>query len=255
MSLSGSPSMKSPSANRQPSFLKEIEMQRMMKAYPLFIAMGVMIVVAAVIVGAINAGNANAYYAVDKVTRETDLVWANVRAGVESTVIWLPYFKFLGLAMILAGITMALGVIATKLLQLGKEVNASVPERARVHIPAKPRSAMLMRMFLMLGMMVIISGFIVALFTAGTAASLYGNPVVEIDAAATGSARLQDLASVHRAESWLEAFKFIGVAALFLGIISGLSTIIFALQYQKKAIPEVVHKLPAAAVPALASGD
>ncbi len=230
-------------------------MQRMMKAYPLFIAMGVMIVIAAVVIGAINSGNANAYYAVDKVTRETDLVWANVRAGVESTVIWLPYFKFLGLAMILGGITMALGVIATKLLQLGKEVNASVPESARVQVPAKPRSAMLMQMFMMLGMMIIIIGFIIALFTAGTAASIYSNPVVDIDAAATGSALLQDVASVHRAESWLEAFKFLGVAALFLGIISGLSTIIFALQYQKKAIPEVTHNLAAAAVPAPATGD
>ncbi len=230
-------------------------MQRMMKAYPLFIVMGAMIVVAAVVIGAINANNANAYYAVDKVTRETDLVWANVRAGVESTGIWLPYFKFLGLAMILGGITMALGVIATKLLKMGQEVMASVPESARVAVPAKPRSAMLMRLFMMLGMMIIIVGFIVALFTAGTATSVYGTPVAEIDAAVTGSALLQDLASVHRAESWLEAFKFVGVAALFLGIINGLSTIIFALQFQKKAIPEVVHNLPAATAPAPATGD
>ena len=229
-------------------------MQRMMKAYPLFIAMGAMIVVAAVVIGAINAGNANAYYAVDKVTRESELAWASVRAGVESTVIWLPYFRFLGLAMILGGITMALGIIANKLLQLGREVNANIPAKARVEVPAKPRSAM-MRLFMMLGMMIILIGFIIALVTAGTAASVYSNPVVQLDAAPTGSALLQDLASVHRAGSWLEAFKFVGVATLVLGIISGLSTIIFALQFQKMAIPEVVHKLPAAMVPAPASGD
>ena len=233
----------------------ETMLQKMMKGYPLFIAMGVMIVVLAVVIGAVNSANANAYYAVDKVTRETSLAWANIRASVESTVIWLTYFKFLGLAMILGGITMALGVIATKLQNMGKQVMGSVPQHARVDVPARPRSVMWMRLFMMLGMMIIIVGFIVALFTAGTAASVYSNPVVDIDAAATGSTLLQDLAGVHAAEPWLEAFKFVGVAFLFLGIINGLSTINFALQYQKKAIPAVVEKLPADVVPAPAVGD
>jgi hypothetical protein len=233
----------------------EKALQKMMKGFPLFIAMGVMIVVLAVIIGAVNSANANTYYAVDKVARETTVAWANVRAGIESTVIWLPYFKFLGLAMILAGITMALGVIATKLQQLGKDVMDSVPESARVTIPKRPRSVTWMRLFMMLGMMIIIVGFLVALVTAGTAADVYSNPVVDIDAAATGSALLQDLAGVHSAESWLEAFKFVGVAFFFLGIVNGLSTIIWALQYQDKAIPEVVEKLPKGVVTSPATGD
>jgi hypothetical protein len=233
----------------------EKALQKMMKGFPLFIAMGVMIVVLAVIIGAVNLANANAYYAVDKVTRETTVAWANVRAGVESTVIWLPYFKFLGLAMILAGITMALGVIATKLQNLGQEIMASVPESARVAIPKRPGIVMWMRLFMMLGMMIIIVGFIVALITAGTAASVYNTPVVDIDAAATGSALLQDLASVHSAEAWLEAFKFVGVAFFFLGIVNGLSTIVWALQVQKQAIPEVIVNLPEDAVIAPATGD
>lgn len=230
-------------------------LQKMMKRFPIFIAMGIMIVVLAVIIGAVNSSNAASYYAVDKATRETTVQWAQVRAGVESTVIWLPYFKFLGLAMILAGITMALGVIATKLQNLGKELMASVPENARVAIPPRPRSVMLMRLFMMLGMAIIVVGFIVALVTAGTAADVFSNNVVDIDAAASGSALLNDLAAIQSAESWLEAFKFVGVAFFFLGIINGLSTIIFALRYQQKAIPEVVEKLPAGIVPAPAGGD
>jgi hypothetical protein len=230
-------------------------LQSVMKRFPLIITMGFMIVVIAVIIGAINTSNAAAYFAVDKATRETSVALASSRAGFESIVIWLPYFKFLGVAMILAGITMALGVIATKLQNLGKEVISSVPESARVSIPTRPRSVMWMRMFMMLGMLVIIAGFIVALATAGTAASVYSNPVVDLDAAATGSALLNDLASIHAAESWLEALKFVGIAVLFLGIINGLSTIIFALRFQQKAIPEVVERLPAGAVPAPAVGD
>ncbi|GMQ77859.1 MAG: hypothetical protein BMS9Abin02_0350 [Anaerolineae bacterium] len=220
-------------------------LQKMMKRFPLFIAMGLMIVVVAVIIGAVTTANAADYYAIDKVTRETAQEWVNLRASVESTVIWLPYFKFLGVAMILAGITMALGVIAGKLELLGKQVMSSVPERARVAVPERPRSVMWMRMFLMLGMLVILVGFIVSLVTAGTAADLFSNPIPVIDSAPTGSALLNDLASVQSTETWLEAFKFVGVAFFFISIVNGLSTIIFALQYQKKAIPEVVQKLPA----------
>lgn len=223
----------------------EQKLQSMMKRFPLFIGMGFMMVMVAVIIGAVNAGNAADYYAVDRVTRDASTQWAQVRAGIESTTVWLPYFKFLGLAMILGGIVMALGVIATRLQKLGVEVMGSVPQRARVSVPARPKTVMLMRMFMMLGMLIIIVGFIVSLGVAATASSVFSNPVTTIDAAATGSALLNDLASIHANETWLEAFKFVGVASLFLGIVNGLATIAFALKFQQAAIPQVVDKLPA----------
>ena len=220
-------------------------LQKMMKRFPLFIGMGFMIVVISLIIGAVNTANAADYYSIEKATRETLQEWANVRAGVGSTIIWLPYFKFLGLALILAGITMALGVIANKLMMMGKGLLGYVPESARPAPPKRPKSVMWMRMFMMVGLLIILAGFIVALITAGTASDLYSSPIAEIDGAAPGSGLLEQLASVHSAESWLEAFKFVGIAFLFLGIISGLTTIIFALQFQKKAIPQVVESLPA----------
>ena len=149
------------------------------------------------------------------------LIWAQIRAAIESTLVWLPYFKFLGVAMILGGITMALGVIGLRLQALGKKVMASVPENARVPIPPKPVTVYLMRMFMMLGMLVIIVGFIVSLNVAGTTSAVFSNPVVAIDAAEAGSPLLAGLAGVHAAEAWLEAFKFVGVAFLFLGIVNG----------------------------------
>lgn len=226
-------------------------LQKMMKRYPVFIAMGFMIVVISVIIGATNTAAAASYYAVDKVTRETTVGWAQVRASIESTLIWLPYFKFLGIAMILGGITMALGVIATRLQDMG----TAVVGNSGVSVPPRPRSVMFMRLFMMLGMVIILAGFVVALINAGTAAAVYSNPVTVLDAAPTGSSLLRSLASVHAAEAWLEALKFVGVAFLFLGIINGLSTIIFALQFQKQAIPQIVAKAPAPSVPAPAVGD
>jgi len=220
--------------------------QSMMKRFPVFIAMGFMIVMAAVVIGAVNAGSAASYYAVDKATRDASIDLAQVRSNIESIIVWLPYFKFLGLAMILAGITMALGVISLRLQELGKRVMSSVPEAARLALPPKPLSATLMRMFMMLGMLIIIAGFIVSLSVASTASWVYSHPVVEIDAAVAGSDLLAGLARVHAAEAWLEAFKFVGVASFFLGIVYGLRTIVFALDYQRTAIPQVVAKLPAA---------
>jgi hypothetical protein len=229
-------------------------LQKMMNRFPLFIAMGFMIVVLAVIIGAVNAGNAASYYAVDKATRDTSAELAQIRAAVESTVIWLPYLKFLGLSMILSGIIMALGVIGLRLETLGKEVMASVPEYARQAVPARPRTVLWMRMFMMVGMLIIIAGFIVSLNVAAVASMVFSNPVTAIDAAAAGSPLLQGLATVHASEAWLEAFKFVGMAFLFLGIINGLSTIVFALRYQHRAIPEVVEKLPPHGLP-VPAGD
>jgi hypothetical protein len=219
-------------------------LQAMMKRFPLFIAMGFMMVMVAVIIGAVNAGNAASYYAVDKATRDDSLELARARAGIESTIIWLPYFKFLGLAMILGGITMALGVIGLRLQNLGQKVMVSVPESARVAIPPRPLSVHLMGLWMMMGMMIIIAGFVVSLNVAGTASAVFSNPIAEIDAAQAGSSILAGLARVHAAESWLEAFKFVGVGFLFLGILNGLHTIIFALRYQKSAIPQVIERLP-----------
>ena len=223
----------------------EQKMQSMMKLYPAFIVMGFMMVAIAVIIGVANAANAAQYYAVDKATRDVSQSLAQVRAGIESTIVWLPYFKFLGLSMILAGITMALGVIGLRLQTLGEDVMSSVPKSARITIPPKPKTAMLMRLFMMLGMMVILIGLVVSIITAQLAATVFSNPIVALDSAAAGSALLQGIAQIHSNEAWLEAFKFVGVAFFFMGIVNGLATIIFALKFQQAAIPEVVEHLPA----------
>lgn len=218
-------------------------LQSMMKRFPLFIGMGVMIVMIAVVIGAVNAVNASNYYAVDKAARDASVALAQVRAGIESTTVWLPYFKFLGVAMILGGIVMALGVINMRLQKLGKAVMSSVPEEVRVLMPSKPGSIFLMRMFMMLGMLVIIVGFFISLSVASTASSVFSNPITAIDAAPAGSELLAGLSSVHSAEAWLEAFKFAGVAFLFMGIVNGLASVVFALRFQWNAIPNVAKNL------------
>jgi flagellar biosynthesis protein FlhB len=206
-----------------------------------------MIVVISLVIGAINAGNASTYYAVDKATRDASTELAQILAGVESTIVWLPYFKFLGLAMILSGIIMALGVIASRLDTLGKKVMIGVPTSARLPVPERPRSVAFMRLFMVLGMMVILVGFIVSLSIAGIASSVFSNPITTIDAAPQGSTLLNDLTRIHTAEAWLEAFKFVGVATLFLSIVNGLHTIVYALKFQRDTLPQVIDRIPESA--------
>ena len=73
--------------------------------FPNVIWMGFIIVILSVVIGFVNSQTAAAYFAKSKAVRETTLMAE--RAAVESTKLWLPYFKFLGLGMVLGGIMMA----------------------------------------------------------------------------------------------------------------------------------------------------
>ena len=102
----------------------------MMKMYQVFAWMGLIIVVIAFLFSFQGAGANAAFFAVDKATREaagagSALALADVTR--HTVPIWVPYFKFLGLGIMLGSITMALGLIATTLRDLGKDVTDKWP--------------------------------------------------------------------------------------------------------------------------------
>ena len=79
-----------------------------------FIAMGFMIGLVSFIIGLVSSAAAADYYASSKAVREaaergSDL--ATQRAFIESTKAWLPAFKFLGMGMLLGGVTFLLATI------------------------------------------------------------------------------------------------------------------------------------------------
>lgn len=206
----------------------------MSKMYPLFIAMGVMIVLAAVVIGYQNSQAAAEYFAQPKVVRETTLMVE--RASIESTGLWLPYFKFLGLGLILSGIVMALRVIIDNLQGAGNKVMSNLPEGKRPAPPSAPWYAMLMPITMMIGLLMFIAALVVSLDLANTASAVFSNPVPNIDAAGAGSALLIQLQSIPATTAWLVPFKFFGISTEFLAIVMGLSTIIYILSNQTKMI-------------------
>lgn len=209
---------------------------RVARMYPLLILMGFMMVVIAFIVGYFNSQTAAAYFAQAKSVRETTLLAE--RASFESVGLWLPYFKFLGLGMILGGIVMALRVIIENLQDAGKQVLANLPEGKRPGFPKPPWYGPLMPMVMMLGEVIFIVALIVSLGLATSADALFANPIPDIDAAAAGSALLADLQAIKAASAWLVPLKFFGVATEFLAIAMGLATIIYILTSQTELIAQ-----------------
>ena len=207
---------------------------KMARMYPLLIAMGFMMVAIAFVVGYFNSQAAASYFSQPKALRETTLLAE--RAAIESTDLWLPYFKFLGIGLILGGIVMALRVIIDNLRRAGAEVLENLPADLRPAQPSPPWYGPMTPMVMMLGMLVFIVALIVGLGLAVDARALFANPLPDIDAAAAGTALLATLQGIQATSAWLVPFKFFGIATEFLAIAMGLSTIIYVISQQTEMI-------------------
>ena len=218
---------------------------KMSKMFPMLILMGFMIVVISLIIGFVNSQNAAAYLAETKLVRETTLLAE--RAGIESTGLWLPYFKFLGLGLILGGIVMALRVIIDNLKAAGAQVLAGVPEEVRPMPPKPPWYGPMMPMVMMVGEVIFVVALVVALGLAADARELFSNPLPEIDTAGSGTLLLGQLETIKSTSAWLVPLKFFGIATQFLAIVMGLSTIIYILTNQTELIQKGIQAARSAA--------
>lgn len=207
--------------------------------FPILIWMGFIIVVLSFVIGFFNSQTAAAYFSESKAIRETTLLAE--RAAIESTNLWLPYFKFLGLGMVLGGIVMALKVILDNLMQAGGKVLANLPADKRPAMPNPPWYGRMMPVVMMLGMLVFIIALIVSLQLASTARAVFANPIPAIDAAGAGSVLLAQVQSIKATSAWLVPFKFFGIATEFLAIVMGLGTIVYVLTAQTEMLKKGIQ--------------
>ncbi len=129
-----------------------------------FLGMGFMVVIAAFIVGLIVSGSAADWLSVSKLTRETaerGSALATQKAFIESTLIWLPAVKFLGLGMMLGGVTFLLATILGALRTGGGKVQEALGADVRIITP--PMTAKMFPMFMMAGIMILITAVVVAI--------------------------------------------------------------------------------------------
>ncbi len=206
------------------------------------IAMGFMVVMAAFIYGLVNASITSDYFEVSKEVREAAAAGSDLatdKAFIESTKAWLPSLKFLGMGMILGGVTFLLATILGALRTGGGRVQEALGVPVRVIKP--PMTAKLFPMVMMMGMMVLIASLVVGVVLAFTTYDYWNHSIAtQLNAAAAGSALLDDLQTISTTQAWLAPFKFVGIAILLTGVGLALATIIQVLRWQSKRLWDIL---------------
>ena len=198
---------------------------------PMFL-MGAMVLIASLVIGAVQSDLSTNLFEVTKTTREVSPSGSMLdkQEFIETTSIWLPRFQLLGMGMMFGGITFLLATILGNLSLAGAMVQKQ--SGRRMLAPKPPWSAQLFPMLMMIGLMILIGALVVSIVIAITAGDVFGNPISTINAAESGSGLLGDFQDVQTFGAWLQAFAFTGLALVLSGIVLALYTISEALRFQ-----------------------
>ncbi len=211
-----------------------------------FVAMGVMAVMVSLALGAVAAGFASDYFAFSKEAREAAVAGSNIvdkKVFIETTNTWLPSFFFLGMGLLLGGITFLLATILGTLRVSGAKVQKALG--AEVVGLKPPMTAQMFPMFMMLGMMILVANFAIHIALAFIAHGYWNHSIAtELSTAAAGSGLVADLQTLKTYGAWLEPFKFVGVAFLLAGIALALYTIVRVLRFQAERLKELALGKP-----------
>ena len=205
-----------------------------------FIAMGFMIVVISFIVGLVISANGANYYTASKTVREaaeTGSDLATQKAFIESTKAWLPTFKFLGMGMLLGGVTFLLATILGALRVGGGRVQEALG--VEVNLITPPITAKLFPMVMMMGTMVLMTALVVGIVLATQTYDYWNHSIANQLDPSTGEL-LADLGTINAVKLWLEPFKFVGIALLLSGIGLALATIVNVLRWQATRLWEIL---------------
>ncbi len=205
-----------------------------------FIGMEFMLVVVAFIIGLFVSGAAADYFSFSKSVREaagTGSDLATKKAFIESTKVWLSTLKFLGLGMILGGVTFLLATILGALRTGGGRVQEALGVDVKIIKP--PMTAQLFPMAMMMGMMLLIASFIIGIVLA-TLSYDYWNHSIATQLNPSTSNLLADLGTINAVKLWLEPFKFVGMALLLTGIGLALATIVRVLRWQSTRLWDIL---------------
>ena len=198
---------------------------------PMFL-MGAMVLIASLVIGAVQSDLSTNLFEVTKTTREVSPSGSllDKQEFIETTSIWLPRFQLLGMGLMFGGITFLLATILGNLRVAGAMVQKQ--SGRRMLVPKPSWSAQLFPMLMMMGLMILIGALVVSIVVAITAGDVFGNPIATINAAESGSSLLGEFQDVKTFGAWLQAFAFTGLALVLSGIVLALYTISQALRFQ-----------------------
>ena len=206
---------------------------------PVF-AMGAMVLIASLVIGAVQSSFASDLFELDKGARDTVTgSLLDKQQFIETTNIWLPRFQLLGMGLMFGGITFLLATILGNLRLAGAMVQKQ--SGRRMLAPKPPWSAQLFPMLMMMGLMILIGALVVSIVVATIASDVFGNPISTINAAESGSGLLGDFQDVKTFTAWLQAFAFTGLALVLSGIVLALYTIAQVLRFQHGRIAQMAQ--------------
>ena len=181
-----------------------------------------------------------AFFADAKAIREaapagSTFVLAN--ATIHTLETWVPQFKFFGLGLGLAAITMALGTIIRRLRRLGQGILSQLPRDRQPPAQPLPRSVRVYEALAIVGILVLLGALIYGAVLAATDVPfVFNRPVAEIDAAQPGSELLSAFGFVSSFAFWLDPLRLVGMAFLFTAITIALVVIVGTLRSQAQAL-------------------
>ena len=202
--------------------------------------MGLMIIFASLGISVLKANFASDYFGVEKGIREAANAPAYLidkRQFIEFTNVWLPALQLLGIGFILSAITFSLANILGVFRAGGVQIQQAFGKEPQTLTP--PITGVLFPMMMMLGLMILIVNLIIAVIIGAIAWDVYGEPVATINAAEPGSSLLGDLGTVNSYKTWLEPFKFVGLATILVGISMAVHTILQVIRFQGQRIREL----------------
>lgn len=207
-----------------------------------FIAIGLAIVLLSFVVGIRVSYMAGDYYGADKVTREAyerDSDPAKQKAWIESTKVWLPTLKFLGMGMILGGVSLLLATVLGALRTGGRWAQEGLGSEFK---PMEtPTTAYLVPAFMALGMIILIAGLIIGIVIANLSFDYWNHSIVNnLDPSTTGL--LRDLGIINAVTLWLQPFSFVGVALMLTSIGMALATMVKVLRQRTERISDIVSQ-------------
>lgn len=193
------------------------------------LAMGFMAVVAGLVTGIAAGVNFGDAFAPGSVV--ADLGRAEALVQVTGAVL------FLGMGMILGGITMTLVNVVRSLRDAGTDVQESLGAEP-VQL-AKPLSGKLTPLVMMTGVMIEIGAFVTGLVAAATIGNVSAASIADPAAASAGD--LADIGFVRAASAWLPGLRLTGLALILLSVVLALTTIQQAIRFQGRRITQLAE--------------
>ena len=192
------------------------------------------------IIGLIVSASAPDYFAVSKEVRAAAVEGSNLAtkiAFIESTKAWLPTFKFLGMGMLLGGVTFLLATILGALRVGGGRVQEALGVEVRILKP--PMTANVFPMLMMMGMMVLMASLVIGIVLATLTFGYWDHSIATQLNPSTG-ALLADLGTIKAVGLWLAPIKFVGLALILSSIGLALATIVRALRWQSSRLWDIL---------------